>query len=245
MPRRPKTTPAVSQATVSPGRPLFEVNPEPELVSALKEAFGYFTPCDRAWWRVECSLKAISFEANPAEHDEFVRRYNGMAAADVIAFLVEQGLAKAEPTRSTKSKRAALNGFFIELVRRKAQEEGQAESVVMAEVDGMADQQFADVLLQEFAFKVHAKTVHRWRKARANAKRQARPTQGPDPAVEDHEHPGDRIDREEARQCGLSSRSRIDGITRRSKASLKEREREALYRQAEELGTRLLEAHQG
>jgi len=173
------------------------------------------------------------------------RRERELLAGEVAKAVAAAEPAEPKPKRSTKSKREELDGYYIGLVRRKAEEEGQAESVVRAEVDGMSDQQFADVLLDEFSYPACARTVNRWRKARANAKPQARPTQGPDPAVEDHEHPGDRIDREEARQCGLSSRSRIDGITRRSKASLKEREREALYRQAEELGTRLLEVHQG
>jgi hypothetical protein len=171
------------------------------------------------------------------------RRERELLAGEVAKAVAAAEPSECKPKRSTKSKREELDGYYIGLVRRKAEHEGQAQSVVMAEIDGMTDQQFADVLLDEFSYPVCVKTVNRWRKATANAKREARSTQDPEPAVEDREHPVDRTDREDARQCGLSSRSRIDGITRRSKATLKEREREAIYRQAEELGDRLLEAH--
>jgi hypothetical protein len=101
MPSRPRPRPAPED-----GRPAFEVNPEPRLVAALREAFGHFTPCDRAWIRVEGELKQISWETSPTTHPQFVADFHAMDADAVIEFLHHHGLVakpkkrRGRPTRT-------------------------------------------------------------------------------------------------------------------------------------------------
>lgn len=161
-------------------------------------------------------------------------------AAEVVKAMAAAEPVDEEPTHSTKSKREELDGYYIGLVRRRAEQQGQEENVVVAEIDSISAQDFADVLFEEFSFRVCARTVKRWRKARAKAERKARTMPSPEPADDDHEEPREVIDRD-PRQCGLSSRSRIDGITWRAKPTPEEQDREAVYRQLEEEASRLLE----
>jgi hypothetical protein len=101
MPSRPSPRPAPED-----GRPAFEVNPEPRLVAALREAFGHFTPCDRAWIRFEGELKQISWETSPTTHPQFVADFHAMDADAVIEFLHHHGLVakpkkrRGRPTRT-------------------------------------------------------------------------------------------------------------------------------------------------
>jgi hypothetical protein len=172
------------------------------------------------------------------------RRNRRLLVEEMVNAMHGDDPVENEATHSTKSKREELDGYFIGLVRRMAEDQGRDERVVIADVDSMTDQEFADTLLDEFSFPVCARTVNRWRKARQE-ERQARPPRGPDPvADEDDDDRQDRIGTEEARQYGLSTRSRIDGIVRRSRADREEQEQEQAYRLLEEEGTRLLEENE-
>jgi hypothetical protein len=120
VPRRSKQLPPPTSITAPPGRPLFEVNPEARLVAALAEAFGPFTPGDRAWYRVECAMKSISVEADTAGHDAFCRGFPWMQADDVIGFLVKHGLVEDRYQRAADGMNASARKILVVMISNGA-----------------------------------------------------------------------------------------------------------------------------
>lgn len=110
MPRRRATTPAAANLT---GTPRFEINPEPRLVAALREAFGHFTPCDRAWIRVEFELKQISWETSPETHPQFVADFHAMDADAVLEFLHHHRLV-AKPKKRRGRPTRTVDGLTVD-----------------------------------------------------------------------------------------------------------------------------------
>jgi len=114
MPRRPKPTPT--------GRPAFEVDPDPQLIAGLREAFGNFMPCDRAWIRVEGELKQISWETSPENHERFCAEYPRMTAEAVLRFLHMHGMiAEQRKPRGRPTRRVGdlnVNEYLAVLVMR-------------------------------------------------------------------------------------------------------------------------------
>jgi hypothetical protein len=118
-----------------PGRPIFEVDPQPELVAALKEAFGYFAPTDLGWWRVECTLKKVSREADQAGHEEFCRAFNSMIADDVIAFLVKHGLIEDRYQRAADGMNGNARKIIVGLFKYGATK--QADATTRSEIENL------------------------------------------------------------------------------------------------------------
>jgi hypothetical protein len=95
------------------GRPAYELDPDPRLLAALREAFGHFIPCDGAWFRVEVQLKEISWETSPATHKQFVAGFPAMEAEAVIDFLHHHGLI-AEPKKRRGRPTRTVEGLSVD-----------------------------------------------------------------------------------------------------------------------------------
>jgi hypothetical protein len=91
MPRRPKPTP------LPPGRPAFELDPSARLVACLRQAFPGFRPNHIWWFKVEQTLKEVSWMADPAGHDTFVANYGHLRGDEIIDFLRVNSLVPAPP----------------------------------------------------------------------------------------------------------------------------------------------------
>jgi hypothetical protein len=93
MPRRPKPT----QTPPPPGRPAFELDPSARLVACLRQAFPGFRPNDIWWFKVEQTLKEVSWMADRAGHATFVANYAHLRGDEVIEFLRVNSLVPAPP----------------------------------------------------------------------------------------------------------------------------------------------------
>lgn len=134
MPRLRKQQ-AAPPAVAAPGRPLFEIDPEPRLVAALKQAFGHFITSDRAWIRVEMAMKRISIEVNPGGHDDFCRSYLSMDADDVIGFLVEHGLIEDQYQRAADSMTSNARKITLFLLQYGATKQADATTRSVIETE--------------------------------------------------------------------------------------------------------------
>lgn len=140
---RHKRTGILVPASAASGRPLFEANPQPRLVAALKEAFGHFTPSDRAWWRVEREMKEISHETNPAGHEEFCRRYMQLTSDDVIGFLIAHGLVEDRYQQAADSIGTIGRKIIVKMLENNATK--QSDGVTRAEIEQLVGLTFCEV----------------------------------------------------------------------------------------------------
>jgi hypothetical protein len=95
------------------GRPAYELDPDPRLLAAIREAFGYFTPGDRAWFRVEAAVKAVAWETSPATHQTFCDEFPQMDADALVAFLHRHGLI-AEPKKRRGRPTRTVEGLTVD-----------------------------------------------------------------------------------------------------------------------------------
>ncbi len=219
--------------------PAHELDPPDRLVEALRKVFGTFFPKNpRQWWRLEVTLTnwyADHHYNDPSAYQRFVDElYPSWGPDDVIGFLVEIGLV--EKVHSTKPKRRDLGRYRLLLAARMAQDRGLDEHEALLAVDELSHQAFADAIAVEFEFEVCAKTVMRWRKKEAEAQRH-RGTSPPRAASPQSKSPtGGKssraryLDHSEAKQAGLSTRTRPDAATKlaagKDPADLVERRRQ-------------------
>jgi len=94
-------------------RPLYEIDPQPRLITALREAFGHFAPTDPYWIRVEAKIKDVAWMTNQAGHAQFCAQYLQMNAAALLKFLHDHQMIAEPPKRRGRPTRT-VDGLNVD-----------------------------------------------------------------------------------------------------------------------------------
>ncbi len=206
----------------------FERNPSQHFIAAIRRVFPDFEPVDAGWDKLG---KVIELRAcrtvdqvrsmQPHDVELFLDLY-WPPAVPAAKQIIEPGGAvaasenedAANSVRSTKKKRHEIAAKVVELIGIIAKDRQVHPRRILAEVNGMSHEQLSRALRDECNFDTSGKNVSRWRDDVKKLQAKAR-SMGPLEAADDEDDEDDvEVSLEEARQHGLSARSRIDGITR-------------------------------